>query len=96
MPNDTRMTIPTTCAAPNRAEMDFPSFDPAKDTVIADLGALLKDSNADASGCMSGPRTLACGPLFANFGLPFPGQQLQPQSFFRVLKPAAPVESAGR
>jgi uncharacterized repeat protein (TIGR04052 family) len=95
-PNDTRTTIPTKCAAPNRLTVDFPGFDVSKDIVIADLAALLKDSNADASGCMSGPRTAACGPLFLSLGLPFPGQELRSQTFFRVQKGGAPVESAGR
>ena len=93
-PNDTKTTIPTSCLAPNRASIEFPSVNPASDIILADLSALLKDSNADASGCMSGPRTAACGPLFSNFGLPFPGQDTKLQSFFRLQRGALPVESA--
>lgn len=99
-PNDTKITVPTTCAAPNRVEVNFPQFDPATDVVLADLAALLRDSNVDQSGknmsgCMSGTRTAACAPLFANFGLPFPGQEVRPQSFFRM-QAAHPATSARR
>jgi len=37
---------------------------------------------------MSGPMTAACGPLFANLGLPFPQQAVKPQTFFRRGQPA--------
>lgn len=87
-PDDSQSTVPTKCAEPNRLEVNLPGFDPARDVVIADLGALLQDSNVDQggnmmSGCMSGPQTPACGPLFSNFGLPFPGQPTRQQTFFR-------------
>jgi uncharacterized repeat protein (TIGR04052 family) len=87
-PDDTKTTIPTKCGAPNRAEVEILGFNPLKDAVLADIAALLKDSNVDAagkmmSGCMSGPQTMACAPLFANFGLPFADQPAQSQHFFR-------------
>ena len=87
-PNETKTTIPTHCTEPNRVEVTIPEFDAAKDTVIADLAALLQDSNVDQggkmmSGCMSGPMTAACGPLFSNLGLPFPNQPVKAQTFFR-------------
>ncbi len=86
-PNETKTTIPTNCSAPNRAEIDLPAFHLGKDVVTADLAALLLDSNVDQagkmmSGCMSGPGTAACGPLFLNLGLAFPGQPVRPQTFF--------------
>ena len=92
-PDDSKVTVPTSCSAPNRVEVEFADFDPARDVVVADLGALLQDSDVDAvskmmSGCMSGPTTPACGPLFRNFGLPFPGQETRPQTFFRKLRRA--------
>lgn len=88
-PNDTKTTIPTHCTEPNRAEIELAGFDLAKDVVVADLAALLQDSNVDAtekmmSGCMSGPSTKAGGPLFSNLGLPFPNQETKPQTFFRM------------
>jgi uncharacterized repeat protein (TIGR04052 family) len=103
-PNDTRNTIPTSCLAPNRVEVSFPVFDPAQQVVIADLGALLQDTNVDVSrnkpapgkedeprtsaSCMSGPASGDCEGLFANFGLPFDGRPAREQKFFRVGKPA--------
>jgi uncharacterized repeat protein (TIGR04052 family) len=91
-PSDTKTTIPTSCGEPNRVDVEFPAFDASKDIVIADLAALLKDSNVDEagkmmSGCMSGPKTPACGPLFANLGLAFPNQETRKQTFFRVQQP---------
>jgi len=100
-PDDTQTTIPTSCSEPNRLEVQFPTFDTSKDVIVADLASLLSRSNVDEagkmmSGCMSGPRTAACGPLFANLGLPFPGQETRPQTFFRAEKAQAGVKSARR
>lgn len=93
MPNETKTTIPTKCSEPNRVEVSISDFDPAKDTVVADLATLLQDSNVDQagkmmSGCMSGPTTPACGPLFSNLGLPFSDQPVKQQAFFRKNAPA--------
>jgi len=100
-PNETRNTIPTSCSAPNRVEVTFTSFDAAHDAVIADLAALLQNTNVDASqnpppekpedgmpspGCMSGPDDADCSGLFRNFGLPFGGQPASEQKFFRVAR----------
>jgi uncharacterized repeat protein (TIGR04052 family) len=87
-PDDTKTTIPTHCSAPNRAEVEILGFNPFKDVNLADIAALLKDSDVNAagkmmSGCMSGPQTAACQPLFANFGLKFGEHDAQPQTFFR-------------
>jgi uncharacterized repeat protein (TIGR04052 family) len=87
-PDDTKTTIPTKCSAPNRAEVEILGFNPQKDVILADIAALLKDSDVNAagkmmSGCMSGPQTPACQPLFANFGLPFGDQSAPAQTFFR-------------
>jgi len=111
-PNDTRNTIPTSCRAPNRVEVTFTSFDPARDAVVADLAALLENTNVDTSqnppekpgdgapspGCMSGPDDLDCAGLFLNFGLPFGGHPASEQKFFRVggLGPASASLSAAR
>ena len=98
-PNETQTTIPTACSEPNRVEVTLPGFDPAHDTVIADLAALLQDSNVDQagkmmSGCMSGPTTAACGPLFSNLGLPFPNQPVKPQTFFRKAGEGKPLSAS--
>lgn len=100
MPNDSKSTVPTSCSEPNRLEVEIASFDPEKDTVVADLAAILAGSNVDQgnrmmSGCMSGPTTPACAPLFANLGLPFPNQETKPQRFFRKSSPA-PLAAAVR
>jgi uncharacterized repeat protein (TIGR04052 family) len=92
-PDETKNTIPTKCSSPNRVEVFLPDFDPAKDVVVADLGALLADSNVDQggkmmSGCMSGPETSACGPLFLHLGLDFPKQDTRTQDFFRMQRGA--------
>jgi uncharacterized repeat protein (TIGR04052 family) len=88
-PNETKITVPTQCSEPNRPEIEITGFDTSRDVVIADLAALLKDSNVDsnqehtAAGCMSDPNDSDCAPLFANFGLPFAGKPARKQSFFR-------------
>lgn len=83
-PNNSTVSIPTRCEAPNRALIELPNFDPASQDVVVDLAALLKDSNVDNPGCESNPDTRACGPLFLNLGLPFPGQPNRMQTFFGV------------
>jgi uncharacterized repeat protein (TIGR04052 family) len=102
-PNTTKTTIPTQCRAPNRPEIEFAAFDPSRDVVVADLAALLKDSDVDGkpqtdmgSGCMSGPTDPDCAPLFANFGLPFGGKAAGPQTFFRKQTPPIAIEGTDK
>lgn len=100
-PNETKTSIPTSCSAPNRAEGNLPAFNAAQDTLVADLAALLADSHVDLagkmmSGCMSGPKTEACGPLFANLGLPLGEAPAGQQKLFRRQAGAAPASSARR
>jgi len=89
MPNETKITIPTNCSAPNRPEIRLDAFNPEKDIVIADLSALLKDTNVDinqpktSEGCMSSPDDSDCAGIFANLGLPFGGKPAREQTFFR-------------
>jgi hypothetical protein len=89
------------CGAPNRAEIELRDFDAARDFVVADLAALLKDSNIDgnqdktAAGCMSSPDDGDCAPLFSNLGLPFPGQPTGKQSFFRKSASPESTHSSG-
>ena len=100
-PNEVKTAPPVQCSAPNRAEIELRGFDPAADFVIADLAALLKDSNIDtnqektAAGCMSSPDDGDCAPLFANLGLPFAGQPAGKQSFFRKGVSSESTRSSG-
>jgi len=82
-------TAPRACANPNRPLIELTTFDPARDVVVADLGALLEGVDVDKNqtdtpaGCMSSPNDADCDPLMRNFGLTFAGQGGQ-QKFFRV------------
>ncbi|GIW43094.1 MAG: hypothetical protein KatS3mg077_0376 [Candidatus Binatia bacterium] len=81
------------CARPNRAEIVLRPFDVEHDMIVADLAALLSDSdlreNVEGTppGCMSDPADTDCGPVLRNLGvdfasgLPVPGLQ----KFFRVM-----------
>ncbi|HUA59659.1 MAG TPA: MbnP family copper-binding protein [Verrucomicrobiae bacterium] len=88
-PNETKTAPPVQCAEPNRVDVEFAAFDVATDVVVADLAALLKDSNIDtnqektAAGCMSSQEDGDCAGIFANLGLPFAGKRGGKQSFFR-------------
>lgn len=75
-PGGSPTTVPVSCKSPNVVTVTLPRFDPANDVIRMDLAALLAQSDVDArfedsAGCMSGPRDPECGPLFAQFGLPF-------------------------
>ncbi len=77
----------TRCMNPNRPEVTLMNFDPATNTVVADLARLvsgtdLSRSNADP-GCMSTPGDSDCASLFPALGLPF-GSAPAAQAFFRV------------
>ncbi len=98
-PNQTKITVPTQCSEPNRPEIEMAEFDAERDIVVADLAALLKDSNVDvnqpntAAGCMSAKDDSDCAPIFANFGLPFGEKPAGKQTFFR--RQAAFTSAAG-
>lgn len=90
-PNQTKITVPTSCVHPNRVEVSLDSFDPTKDQVVVDLAALLRDSDVDgkadknSGGCMSNPNDPECAPLFAALGLPFTGAESpHEQTVFRA------------
>lgn len=80
----------TTCDNSNRVEVEFASFDPTADTVVADLAALVDGAALDVNqpetpfGCMAGPTDSDCSSLFDNLGLPFGGSTPGPQQFFYV------------
>lgn len=87
-------TPPSACDRPNRASITLTGFDPATDTVVLDLAALLADADlsTDAGGtpgCQSFPDdTGECTPLFPKLGLDFATgactDDCQAQSAFRV------------
>jgi len=94
-PNDIKTAPPVQCSEPNRAEVELPGFDITRDAVVADLAALLQNTNVDtnqektAAGCMSSPEDGDCAGIFANLGLPFAGRPAGKQSFFRGAAPSA-------
>jgi len=99
-PNKEKTVPPTSCAQPNRPEIDLPDFEISSGVVVADLAALFKDSDVDhtpekyKSGCMSSVENPDCAPVFANLGLAFGQNPTRPQSFFRVGKPGTGILSA--
>jgi len=80
------------CARPNRAEIRLDDFDPATNMIVADLAAVLADSDLNANqpdtppGCMSDPGDADCAPMFRNLGINFTDGSATPatQKFFRV------------
>jgi uncharacterized repeat protein (TIGR04052 family) len=84
----------TSCARPNRAEVELEDFDPLSDSIIADLGSLLADSDVTSNtegtppGCMSDSSDPECDPIFANLGISREDGTSDPsqQTFFRVEK----------
>ncbi len=83
---------PVTCTRPNQPAVELSGFDPDTSVIVADLAALLADSDIDFNeidtppGCMSGADDLDCETLFANFGLSFADGSSDPtqQKFFRL------------
>ena len=81
---------PVVCSLPNRPEVMFTDFDPTTDVIVADLAALVSQTNlADnqpetAIGCMSSPTDGDCAGIMQNLGLPFNEQPMREQTFFRV------------
>ncbi|MCZ8202996.1 MbnP family copper-binding protein [Gemmatimonas sp.] len=89
---------PTSCAQPNRADVALAGFDPSRDVIVADLGALLARSDVrrnqpqTALGCMSAPGDSDCGGLFASLGLAHPAATgADTPRFFRVARASATV-----
>jgi hypothetical protein len=82
----------TSCAQPNRVSVELDDFDLHSDVVVADLAALLADSNIEfntpdtAPGCQSAPSDPDCDGVFANFGLNREDGTSDPaaQQFFRA------------
>ena len=78
-------TPPTSCKFPNRPKVSFDHFDRKRNVVVADLAALLRNSNVDtntpntAPGCMSEPTDPDCEAVMQALGL-----RDGPQQFFHV------------
>lgn len=81
---------PVGCRNLNRVTVEFDNFDTDKNSVVADVAALLNDTNVDinaqdtAPGCMSGPNDTDCVQIFQAFGLPFGDKPAVAQRFFSV------------
>jgi len=82
----------TSCAQPNRVFVELDDFDPHSDLIVADLAALLADSNIEFNtpdtppGCMANQTDPDCDAVFANFGLNREDGTSDPsaQRFFRA------------
>jgi hypothetical protein len=79
------------CAHPNRVTVQFDRFDPAAQTVVADIGAVLAGANVDVNapmtspGCMSFPNDADCPPVMGALGLGYGGVAAPgPQRLFTV------------
>lgn len=67
-------------------------FDPATQTIVVDMGALLSDSDLESNqpdtppGCMASADDLDCQPLFDNLGINFENglPDLSRQKLFRI------------
>ncbi len=87
-----RPNVVAGCARPNRAEIWLDDFDPSTQVIVADLAALLADSDLNSNqpdtppGCMSDPNDSDCAPILRNLGVHFENGQPVPalQKFFRV------------
>jgi uncharacterized repeat protein (TIGR04052 family) len=87
---------PTSCSHPNRATVTLAGFNPARDVVVADLGALLaradvrRNQPKTAAGCMAADTDDDCGALFASLGIPHRASTgTGTPAFFRVQVGAA-------
>jgi uncharacterized repeat protein (TIGR04052 family) len=79
------------CANPNRVAVAFERFDATKQTVVADIGAVLASANVDVNapntspGCMSFPGDADCPPVMGALGLSYGGAAAPgPQRLFSV------------
>ena len=63
------------CSNQNRPQISLTEFDPASQSIIMDLGALLSNTDITTnapdtpSGCMSSPNDADCAGLFETTGL---------------------------
>jgi uncharacterized repeat protein (TIGR04052 family) len=70
---------PSACKNPNRVTVTFDKFDPARNVIVADLGAILGGANVDyntpntSPGCMSFPKDADCPAVMSALGLAYDG-----------------------
>ncbi|MBE9182906.1 metallo-mystery pair system four-Cys motif protein [Oculatella sp. LEGE 06141] len=80
---------PSSCSNPNRSTITLTEFDPTQNVIVADLAALVADTNLSvnqpntAPGCMSEPNDSDCVGIMNALGLAFNGAAQQ-QTFFKV------------
>jgi uncharacterized repeat protein (TIGR04052 family) len=80
------------CVWPNRADVRLDDFDAASDVIVADLGAVLAESDLASNaagtppGCMSDPEDADCDAVLRRLGVDFDDGYPSPatQAFFRV------------
>lgn len=81
---------PNSCSSPNTTKVIFSNFDTNNNTVVADLEALVANSNLETNqpntplGCMSSPNDGDCAGIMTSLGLPFGGKSAIKQTFFTV------------
>jgi uncharacterized repeat protein (TIGR04052 family) len=81
---------PSACQNPNRLTVTFDRFDPARQTVVVDIGRVLAGANLDvnapntAPGCMSFLKDADCPPVMRDLGLPYEGAPAGQQVLFSV------------
>ncbi|NJL40407.1 MAG: metallo-mystery pair system four-Cys motif protein [Leptolyngbyaceae cyanobacterium RM2_2_4] len=81
---------PSSCSNPNRSTVTLTEFDPDQNVIVADLAALVADTNlsrnqlSTAPGCMSEPNDSDCVGIMNALGLAFNGTPAQQQTFFTV------------
>jgi uncharacterized repeat protein (TIGR04052 family) len=74
-----KTSAPSACQNPNRVIVEFRGVDPAKRTIVADIGRVLAGANVDVNapktspGCMSFPKDGDCPPVMGALGLPYDG-----------------------
>ena len=79
---------PNSCSSPNTTKVIFSNFDTNNNTVVADLEALVANSNLETNqpntplGCMSSPNDGDCAGIMTSLGLPFGGKSAVKQTFF--------------
>jgi uncharacterized repeat protein (TIGR04052 family) len=85
-----KTVAPSACTNPNRVTVSFAQFDASKQTVVAEIGALLAGANVDVNtpgtspGCMSFLKDADCPPVMTALGLSYESHAAGPQRFFSV------------
>jgi uncharacterized repeat protein (TIGR04052 family) len=76
---ESKTQAPSACQNPNRVTVTFDAFDPARHTIVADIGRILAGANVDVNaektspGCMSFPKDGDCPPVMGALGLAYDG-----------------------